>query len=213
VTIEKPLIYLITDGSLNSENFSVKSGELFALIEVAVNSGIDLIQLREKQITTCQLFQLTSELIKIRRKSSTKILVNDRADVALAANADGVHLTSKSVPAKIIRQNFPQNFLVGVSTHTVEEVVQAQSDGADFAVFGPIFRTPNKGEPQGIGKLSEVVNAVKNFPIIALGGINEENFAETMTAGASGIAAIRMLNDAEKLPAIVKKINGVLSNE
>ena len=147
---EKPLIYLITDGSLDAQSYSVKSTKLIELIEVAVNSGIALIQLREKNLPAHLLFQLTSEIVKISKNSNTKILVNDRADVALAAKADGVHLTSTSIPTKIIRQNFPKHFIIGVSTHTLEEAAKAKNEGADFVVFAPIFDTPNKGAPQGV---------------------------------------------------------------
>ncbi|NJM54080.1 MAG: thiamine phosphate synthase [Blastocatellia bacterium] len=205
---KKSLIYLITDGTLDSQNYALKSLQTIALIKIAVQAEIPIIQIREKNLPARLLFQLTSEIVKISKKSATKILVNDRADVALAAKADGVHLTSTSIPTKIIRQNFRQDFIIGVSTHTSEKALQAKQDGANFAVFSPIFYTPNKGKPQGIEKLSEVVKTAKDFPIIALGGINEANFAETLRAGASGIAAIRLLNEAEKLTEIVKKING-----
>lgn len=210
--MKKPIIYLITDGSFDSQNYSLKFAKLFELVEIAVNSGISMIQIREKNLPARLLFQLTQEIAKIRKDSATKILVNDRADVALAAKADGVHLTANSIPTKVIRQNFPKEFIIGVSTHTLEEAVQAKNEGADFAVFAPIFYTPNKGEAQGIEKLREVVQTVKNFPIIALGGINEENFADTLNAVASGIAAIRMLNDAKKLPDIVRKIRGEIND-
>lgn len=208
MTKEKPLIYLITDGSLNSQNYSAKSFKTIELIEVAVSAGVSILQIREKNLPALLLFQLTSEIVKIRKNSKTKILVNDRADVALAAKADGVHLPSNSISAKTIREKFPQDFIIGVSTHTLQKAAQAKSEGANFAVFSPVFQTPNKGEPQGVGKLLEIVKTVKDFPVIALGGINAENFAQTLEAGASGIAAIRLLNNAEKLPEIVKKING-----
>lgn len=204
----KPLIYLITDGTLTNENYLVKSKKLLDLIEVAINCGVSMIQLREKKISAGLLFKLVSKTIELRKNSDTKILVNDRADIALTAKADGVHLTANSISAKIIRQNFPKDFLIGVSTHKKEEVIAAKNDGANFCVFSPIFDTPNKGEPKGLSELSKVVEAVSEFPVLALGGINEKNFINTLKAGASGIAAIRFLNDTEKLPQIVKKING-----
>jgi thiamine-phosphate pyrophosphorylase len=207
----KPLIYLITDGTLNNENYYVESKKLLELIEVAINCGVSMIQLREKKITAGLLFNLTSEIINIRNHSNTKILLNDRADVALSAKADGVHLTTNSISAKIIHKNFPEDFLIGVSTHSIKEVTIAKNDGASFCVFSPIFYTPEKGEAKGLVELNKAVKAASGFPVLALGGINEENFADALKTGASGIAAIRFLNDKEKLPEIIDKINGVFN--
>jgi thiamine-phosphate pyrophosphorylase len=209
VNLSKPLIYLITKGDLTSENYSVQSFQTLQIIESAIKSGISMIQIREKNLPLRLLFDLTTKSIKIRKNPKTKILVNDRADVALAAKADGVHLTSKSISARIIRQNFPRNFIIGVSTHTVEEVVKSEKDRADFVTFGPIFQTPEKekyGTPQGVEKLAKVVETAQDFPVIALGGINQENLFEVLNAGASGLAAIRLLNNVEKLPYLVKNI-------
>lgn len=204
----KPLIYLITDGTLNNENYPERSKKLLDLIEVAINCGVSMIQLREKQLPAGLLFKLASKTVELRKKSNTKILLNDRADIALAAKADGVHLTANSISAKIIRQYFPKDFLIGVSTHLRKEVIDAKNDGADFCVFSPIFHTPDKGEPKDLADLSKVVETANEFPVLALGGINERNFAETLKTGASGIAAIRLLNNSETLPQIVKKIKG-----
>lgn len=209
MNISKPLIYLITKGELISDNFSAQSSQTLNIIEAAIKAGISMIQIREKNLPARLLFELVSEAVKIRNNSLTKILINDRADVALAANADGVHLTSNSISTGVIRQNFPPDFIIGVSTHTIEEAVTAKNEGASFVVFSPIFKTPAKekyGQPQGIEKLAKVVKTVKDFPIIALGGINEENLKEIFRIRVSGIAAIRLLNDTENLPKIINKI-------
>lgn len=211
MNFEKPLIYLITDGSIDSENYSIKSKKTFELIEAAVNLGVSMIQIREKKLPCKLLFQLATDAVKITLNSSTKILINDRLDVALAADADGVHLTSNSIPVNIIRQNFPKDFLIGVSTHSFEEALQAKNDGANFAVFGPVFPTPNKGEPKGIEGLSEVVNKVSGFPIFALGGISDDNIIEVLRTGCSGIAAIRLLNNLEMLPKVLRLLNGEIN--
>lgn len=208
MNIEKPLIYLISDGTINPKNYSSKSEKLLELIENAVVAGISMIQIREKKLETKLLFQLTSKAVKLKQNSNTKILVNDRADVALAAEADGVHLASNSIPINVIKQNLPSDFLIGVSTHSIKEVFQARDGGADFAVFGPVFSTPNKGEPKGLEGLSEVVNMVNEFPVLALGGIDERNIHAVLQTGCGGLAAIRLLNDVEKLPKIVKIIRG-----
>lgn len=208
---ENPLIYLITEGSLNSQNYATKSAELLKLIEVASQSKVSMIQIREKNLTAGLLFKLTSQAVKITKNTETKILVNDRADVALAAKADGFHLTSNSISSQHIRQNFPKDFIIGVSAHSSAEVLKSKNEGADFAVFSPIFFTPNKGKPLGVEKLAEVVKLAEDFPILALGGINESNFASTLIAGAKGIAGISLFNDAAKLPEIVERINGEIN--
>ncbi len=193
--LEKPLIYLITDGGTTAENYTEQRPKNLNLIKTAVETEVSLIQIREKQLSVRLIFELASEAVKLTKNSTTKILINDRADVALAANADGVHLTSKSLSAAVIKQNFPKNFIVGVSTHTIEKAVNAQRQGADFVTFSPINYSLDKGEPQGIEKLKEVCELLNPFPVIALGGIDETNFADVLKAGAFGFAAIRFLND------------------
>jgi thiamine-phosphate pyrophosphorylase len=197
----KPLIYLITKGAANAANFRSESVEILKIVEAAVRAKVSLIQIREKLLPAKMVFELAAKASEITKNSDTKLLVNDRADIALAANADGVHLTSQSIPAAIIRNNFPPDFIVGVSAHSLAEIETAKRGGANFATFSPIYRTLSKakyGAPQGIAKLREVVQNVKNFPVIALGGVDETNFREVL-AIAGGFAAIRFLNDAENL--------------
>lgn len=207
--LPKPLIYLITGGELTSENFAKKTPEILRVIEKAVEAEVSLIQIREKKLSAKLLFELVRGAASVTRNSPVKLLINDRGDIALAAGADGVHLTSKSLPADVIRQSFPPEFLIGVSAHTPEEIEKAKLGKADWATFGPIFPTPSKaryGAPQGIGKLREAVKRSGDFPVLAIGGIDQENFAEALRAGAAGVAAIRFLNDGRNLPEIVKKI-------
>ncbi|MGI8470508.1 MAG: thiamine phosphate synthase [Pyrinomonadaceae bacterium] len=192
------IIYLITRGAATAENFSQASAEILEIIRAAARAKINFIQIREKKLPAKLIFELAERAVKITRGAATRILINDRPDIALAAMADGVHLTSKSLPVKIIRQNFPKNFIVGVSTHALEEAETARTQGADFVTFSPVFKTPSKeiyGAPQGLEKLREVCEKLKPFPIIALGGIDETNFAHVLENGASGFAAIRFLND------------------
>lgn len=194
----KPLIYLISDGEISNENFAEKSLQTLELIKKAVEAEISLIQIREKNISTKLLFELSKKAAKITKDSATKLLINDRADVALAANADGVHLTSQSISAEIIRAAFPANFLIGVSAHSLEKALEVKKQDADFATFSPVFDSPKKGKAVGIKKLREVCEALKDFPVIALGGIDETNY-ERVLETASGIAAIRFLNNVENL--------------
>ena len=208
VLFNKSQIYLITDGTTTAKDFTEKKLQILRLIKAAVETGITLIQIREKRLAACLVFEIVSEAASLTRRTSTKILVNDRADIALAANADGVHLTRTSLSAAIIRRSFPRDYIVGVSAHTIEEAEIARRDGANFVTFSPIFSSPGKGEPQGVEKLKEVCERLKPFPVIALGGIDETNFAEVLEAGASGFAAIRFLNKEEILGELAADLRG-----
>jgi thiamine-phosphate pyrophosphorylase len=145
------------------------------------------------------LFELVARAAEITRGSRTRLLVNDRSDIARAAGADGVHLTTQSLPADVVRKIFGAEFLIGVSTHSLEEARLARAAGADFVVFGPVFEKRGYGAPQGVDKLAEVTRALGEFPVVAIGGITLDNVDECFQAGARGIAAIRLLNDTENL--------------
>lgn len=194
-----PSIYLITDGELTAQNFSQRKTQTLELIKAAAQNDISLIQIREKNLSARLVFEFAREAAEITRKSSTKLLVNDRADIALAAKADGVHLTARSLSCETIRRAFPENFIVGVSCHTFEEAEKARNQAANFATFSPIFSTPNKGEPQGVEKLRQICEKLKPFPVIALGGVDETNYKTVLENGARGFAAIRFLNDAKNI--------------
>ena len=145
----------------------------------------------------------------VTRSSGTKLLINDRADVAASAGADGVHLTTRSLPAVVVRRTFGNDFLIGVSTHSLSEARAAHAANADFAVLGPVFQTPSKaqyGSPVGLEQLKHVCAELKPFPILAIGGVTEDNFADCLRAGAQGIAAIRMFDDPERLGSVVEMI-------
>jgi len=184
---------------MTAQNFSQKKSQTLELIEIAAQSNISLIQIREKKLSARLVFELARAAVKITQNTGTKLLVNDRADIALAANADGVHLTARSLSAGAIRRAFPKDFIIGVSTHTIEEAGNAKNQSADFVTFSPIFSMPNKDKFQGIENLREVCEKLKPFPVIALGGIDETNYKSVLENGASGFAAIRFLNDAENI--------------
>lgn len=202
LTNSSPVTYLITEGRLTPENFNSEKSKIIELIKLAIDKKITFIQIREKNLTAKLIYKLTKEIMEISKESETKILLNDRADIAFAADADGVHLTSNSIPTKIIRENFPSKFIIGVSTHSLEKAIQAKVEGADFVTFSPIFRTISKaeyGEPQGLEKLRKVCEKLKPFPVIGLGGINRENYQAVLETGAKGFASIGFLNNAENL--------------
>jgi len=209
--LQEPIIYLITSGATGasttpaSEDFT----RLLKLVEAAVAANVNLIQIREKNLNARVLYELAIQAAEITRASSTRLLVNDRADIARAARADGVHLTTESIAASVIRRTFGDDFRIGVSTHSLREAREAYHGGADFAVFGPVFDTTSKrmyGKPPGIQVLEEVAVQLAPFPILALGGVTRENVADCFHAGASGIAAIRLLSHPAELSEVLDVI-------
>ncbi|MFY9619191.1 MAG: thiamine phosphate synthase [Pyrinomonadaceae bacterium] len=209
--LSKPILYLITRG-VSTETTTPKSPEFRQILEqvsAAVAARLDLIQLREKRLTARVLFELSEQSAALTRGSATRLLVNDRADVAAAAGADGVHLPAQSIDAATIRRTFGDDFLIGVSTHSLAEAQIAKEDGADFVVFGPVFATPSKenyGPPTGLRNLESVAKQLAPFPVLALGGIEVTNARECLRAGASGIAGISLFADLERLDEIVRTL-------
>ncbi len=207
--LSKPILYLITRGATTEATISKSKEFQEILVQVAnaVAAGIQLIQLREKRLTARVLFELTARAAEITRGSSTRLLVNDRADIAATAGADGVHLTTRSLEPRIVRQKFGDDFLIGASTHSFAEATTARDEGADFVVFGPIFQTQSKaayGPPLGLDRLANVTSKLAPFPVVALGGISSDNARECLRAGASGVAGISLFSDPSTLGAMLK---------
>jgi len=204
-----PITCLVTPGETTRETTpsSEEFRDLLALVARAVAAGIALIQLREKNLGARILHELAARASALARGTETRILVNDRADVALASRCDGVQLTNSSLEARVVRRTFGERFLVGVSTHSLREARAARDGGADFALFGPVFDTPSKrayGPPLGLAALREAALALAPFPLVAVGGMHAENLREVLRAGASGVAAIRMFVEAKDLAATVR---------
>lgn len=155
------------------------------------------------------LYELAVTAAGITSGSATRLLINDRFDVAAATGADGVHLTTSSLRADVVRRAFGDKFLIGVSTHSLAEANLARRGGADFVVFGPVFETASKkefGEAQGLDTLARVSSELAPFPVLALGGVTADNAADCVRSGARGVAAIRMFDDPERLGEVVESI-------
>jgi len=178
---------------------------LVAALQAAAQAGIKAIQLREKDLTPRELYALAGEARSVLAPLGTRLLINDRADIACAAKLDGVHLTTTSLAPAAARSCLPAEALVGVSTHTLVEARFAETFGADFITFGPVFYTASKapyGEPRGLEALREVCAAVQ-IPVFALGGITPERIPACLDAGAHGVAAISSLLDVPDIAAAV----------
>jgi thiamine-phosphate pyrophosphorylase len=205
-----PIVCYVTDRKLLSS--ADPTGGVLTHIRAAMEAGADWVQIREKDLSARELFALVRKAVGMRTAhcGKTRVIVNDRIDVAIAAGADGVHLRGDSMATDDVvrwcrRGNAPAEFLVGVSCHSVEETREAREEGASYVFFGPVFDTPSKrsfGLPQGSARLAEACHS-GGLPVIAIGGVNEENAAECIRAGAVGIAAIRMFQDLQG-PAALK---------
>ena len=191
---------------------SLPGTPLIDLIRQAADAGVDLIQVREKDLGTRPLVDLVESAVAAARSTPTRIVVNDRLDVALALGAAGVHLGRQSIPVKAVREAIARlarpDFLIGVSCHSLEEALEAESSGASYIVLGPIFATPSKvqyGPPLGLEKLREVAARVRT-PVLALGGITVERVEPCLQAGASGIAGISLFQTAPSLTERVREL-------
>jgi thiamine-phosphate pyrophosphorylase len=157
-------------------------------------AGIEWIQIREKDLSARDLFEITQQVLRLPNLQGSKVLVNTRVDVALAAGAGGAHLRAGSPAPRVWRPLTPPGFLIGVSCHTLDEVRAAEEQGADYAVFGPVFAPRSKATalaPRGIEGLAQAARGVR-IPVLALGGITLANAETCVQAGAAGIAAISL---------------------
>jgi len=218
---KQPILCYVTDrNSLHAAGEENCAEVLLQKIEAATAAGVDWIQLREKDLSGKECAALTREALRrvaqasARTSCAPRLLVNDRLDVALAEHAGGVHLGENSLSVEDARRVIataqlpPQNFLFGVSCHSLEAAKSAARAGADYVFFGPVFATPSKavyGQPQGLARLAQACHAV-DIPVIAIGGITLENAAQCRASGASGIAAIRLFQDAGTLSLAVREL-------
>jgi thiamine-phosphate pyrophosphorylase len=186
-------LYLITDRAASAR-------PPVDIVEECLAAGLRAVQLREKDLEARPLLAMAGALREATRAHGARLLINDRADVALAAGADGVQRAYSSLPVTALRAITPRGFLVGASTHSLGEARQAEADGADFIVFGPVYDTPSKrayGPPQGLAALEGVAGALAR-PVIAVGGLTPARVAEVLAAGAAGVAVIRDIYAAER---------------
>jgi len=223
-----PILCYVTDrkGLASADNGG--SEALLERITTAAATGIDWIQIREKDISGKELSFLArnavaqTKQINQRSGQASRILVNDRLDVAQSEGADGVHLGENSLPVTDVCKWLAANgkvaegdkFLVGVSCHSVEAAASAERAGADYILFGPVFATPSKapfGAPQGLQRLMKACSSV-SIPVLAIGGITLDNASDCLAAGARGIAAIRLFQEAEDLASVVTELRAKLAH-
>lgn len=195
------LCYITGRGALSGHSIE-------SFLGAAVEAGIDLIQIRENDLPARELIRLSKHAIRCAAGTPSRILINNRLDLALALGAAGVHLGNHSLPAPAVRAIIPRNFLVGVSCHSLADARAAESAGADYVLLSPVFETPLKlafGPPLGLGRLQEVTERV-SIPVFALGGITLDRVTPCLKAGAQGVAAIRLFQDAPSLSQRVAEL-------
>jgi thiamine-phosphate pyrophosphorylase len=195
-------LYLITDRR------ETRGRDLLAVVEQALDGGARAVQLREKDLAGRELFILAEKTKTLCARHGASFFINDRIDVALAVDADGVQLGSSSMPIDAARKLMGDKRLIGASTHSMKEALAAEEGGADFILFGPIYFTPSKaayGNPQGLERLQEVVEKI-SLPVYAIGGINPENAAAIKKTGARGVALISAVMSAEAPRTASKKL-------
>jgi thiamine-phosphate pyrophosphorylase len=214
---DKFILCYVTDRlSLDVAAGQNREAALTQRIGNALRAGVRWVQIREKDLPARKLVDITRAAVRacsdLAIQDETRILVNDRCDVAWATGAAGVHLGEKALQVRIVvdarRSAGSANFLVGTSCHSLDGATRAAKEGADYVFFGPVFATPSKvpfGAPHGLAKLADVCRAT-SIPVIAIGGITIENARACHEAGAAGIAAIRLFQQKSDLPEIVAKL-------
>ena len=207
--MDLPTLYLVSDRHQTS------GMPLLEALEFALEGGARLIQLREKDLSARDLFDLAGRLRQLTRRFGAKLLINDRVDIAIAVDADGVHLPASSFSPADARRLLGEDKIIGLSAHSTQDAIRAEREGADFVTFSPIYYTPSKagyGTPQGLENLEEVCTKV-NIPVYALGGIKGENVREVMGCGAKGVALISAILGAKDIKAetlrLLKSLNEV----
>ena len=199
-------LYYITDRT------QITSETLVDRIAGAISAGVDWVQIREKDLPGRGLLGITAPAAqRARNQGETRVIVNDRLDVALAANAHGVHLGTRSMPVQVVRRMAPADFKLGVSCHSLVEARAAEAAGADYILLGPIFSTPSKlqyGAPLGLATLHDVTAQVQ-IPVFALGGMAAERIPACRENGAAGIAGIRIFQDGESIEETVRRLRAL----
>lgn len=192
----KPLfrLYLITDRNQTGGR------PLIDVVKEALDGGVKAVQLREKDLPIRELLRLAEEMRKITKEAGAMLFINRRIDAAMAVEADGIHLGQTDLPVDVVRKIVGNRFMIGVSTHNLNEAKEAEASSADFITFGPVYETPLKlkyGRPVGVEALKRVKSGV-SIPVYAIGGIKSGNIEQILGTGADGVALISAIIGAKE---------------
>lgn len=188
---QKPFIYAIGD----CDKLFLSDNGIF--LKQLINTGVGIIQLREKNYSAKKVLDVSSKIVSHTKSIRTLFFINDYLDIALLSNSDGLHIGQEDIPIRQGRKLSDNKIIIGISTHSIEEAIQAEKEGADYIAFGPIFETKTKKNlpfPKGLYMLEKIVSAIK-IPVVAIGGINTSNFNDVFSAGAAGAAMLSGLDE------------------
>ena len=199
-------LYLVTDNSDDEEKF-------LKTIEEAINGGVTVVQIREKTADTLDFYNLALKVKEITTKYNVPLIINDRVDVALAVDADGVHVGQSDMPCDITRELIGENKILGVSAATIDEAKKAEKDGADYIGTGAVFPTSTKDDAPSITKkdLKDIVDSI-NIPVVAIGGINIENAKELKNTGISGLSVVSAIMSADNPKKASEKLLNIFNS-
>jgi thiamine-phosphate pyrophosphorylase len=200
-------LYLVTDSGLSRG----RSHE--EIVACAIRGGVTIVQLREKDCCTREMIEMARRLVSLCRAHDVPLLVNDRLDVALAVDADGVHVGQDDMPVPIARRLLGPDKILGVTAHTVEEALKAIEEGANYIGASPIFTTATKsdaGEPIGLEELTKICRAC-SVPVVGISGINASNTGQVIRAGAAGVAVVSAIVSAEDVEKAARELARIIS--
>ncbi len=195
-------LYLITDTNIQNKYSH------YEIAKLAVKGGADIVQLRDKNLTTAGLYETAKKIAKLCRNNGVIFLVNDRVDIALVSDADGVHLGKSDIPVKKARKLLGKNKIVGGTAHSLIEALMCQSEGADYIGYGHIFPTKTKFKPEkpkGLKNLENIVSRIR-IPVFAIGGIAPENLDSVLRTGVHGAALAGSVLKANHPVKILKEL-------
>ena len=200
-----PSLYLVT------MRYDYSDEEFLQQIEEALKGGVTMLQLREKDCEGGEFYKLALKLRQLTKKYQVTFWINDRVDIALAVEADGVHVGQEDIPAAVVKKIIPENMLLGVSANNLQEALQAEKDGADLLGSGAVFATGTKEIRElELKDLQEICSTVK-IPVVGIGGINLDNAKQAMSGGIAGMAIVSALMKAEKPKETAEKFQEIIS--
>lgn len=198
---------------LVTDRHRTRARSLPSILQQAVEAGLPAVQLRERDLPTSELLRLAQEIRAITSPRAVSLIINDRVDLMLALNLDGVHLRANSLPVAAVRRLAGADRLIGISTHSLADVRQANRDGADYVAFGPIFDTPSKrqfGPPVGLEQLAEACR-LSAIPVFAIGGVTGASVPDVLRAGSHGVAVIGSILDRDDAAVATREMAAALT--
>ncbi|HBV88902.1 MAG TPA: thiamine phosphate synthase [Desulfosporosinus sp.] len=201
-------LYLVTDRTLLGER------DLAQGIESAIQGGVTLVQLREKSVSTKEFLQLAVRVKEITTRYRIPLIINDRLDIALAVDADGLHVGQDDLPMLKARELLGPNKIIGVSASTLAEALLAQQQGADYLGVGAVFNTSTKSDAKEVSlEKLELIKKSVSIPVVAIGGINITNIQQVMTTGIDGVSVVSAIFAQEDILMAAKQLRAVIKNQ